>query len=374
MGWRYIASRLHGDGTETFLDWNLPLSGVGLTNTLSGPDAITTSINPEVAALKVGGSPLIQPWSTAIYAEIDGQIRCGAIVADMIADGPNLTLTCIGFPGYAIDMPYTSEYSRAQIDPLDVVRHIWTHIQSASNGNIGLQVDPLLTGLKIGTVAENVDFTTSNGENVSFTAGPVKLMWYQTDNLGAEIDKLAKETPFEYREAHVWNADETIDHRLRLGYPRIGRRRHDLRFVVGENIQIVPAVDFGVDYASEVLTLGAGEGRSMIRGTSGRPDSRLRRVAVVPDKSLRTTTAANILAAQEVLRRSGLADVTEVIIRDHSHAPLGSFDVGDEILVQLGSGWADDLALWCRVISMTIAPESLGVARLSLLRTDRITA
>jgi len=201
----------------------------------------------------------------------------------------------------------------------------------------------------------------------------VKLVWYQTDNLGGEIDKLAKETPFEYREAHVWNGD-VIDHKLRLGYPMIGRRRHDLRFVVGENIQIVPSVDFGTDYASEVLTLGAGQGRSMIRGTSARPDTRLRRVAVVPDKSLTKTTAANALAAQEVLRRSGLADVSEVTIIDHPHAPLGSFDVGDEILVQVGSGWADDLALWCRVTSMTISPDVLGAARLSILRTDRITA
>ena len=373
MTWRYIASRLNGDGTETFLNWELPLSAVGVTNTLSGPDAIAAKIAPEVAALKVSGSPLIQPWSTAIYAEADGQIRCGAIVAGMVADGPNLALDCIGFPGYAYDMPYTGEYSRVGIDPLNVVRDIWTHIQAARNGNIGLQVDPLKSGLKIGTVAESVAFTTSTGENVKFTSGPVKLMWYQTADLGGEIDALAKATPFEYREAHVWSGD-TINHKLRLGYPTIGRRRHDLRFVVGENIQIIPSIDFGEDYASEVLTLGAGTGRKMIRGTSGRPDSRLRRVAVVSKTSLTSTTKANTFAGQEVLRRLGLADVSEVTILDHPHALLGSFDVGDEILVQTGSGWADDMALWCRVISMTIAPDSLGVARLSLLRTDRITA
>jgi len=66
--------------------------------------------------------------------------------------------------------------------------------------------------------------------------------------------------------------------------------------------------------------------------------------------------------------------VSEVTIIDHPHAPLGSFDVGDEILVQTGSGWADDIALWCRVVSMTISPDVLGAARLSILRTDRITA
>ena len=373
MGWRYIASRLNGNGTETFLDWNLPLSGVGITNTLSGPDALTASIDPEVAALKVGGSPLIQPWSTAIYAEIDGQIRCGAIVTDALADGPSLALSCVGFPGYAVDMPYTSEYAGVHVDPLNVVRHIWGHIQSARNGNIGLVVDPLLTGLKIGTVAEHVDFTTSNGENVQFTAGPYKLTWYQTTNLASEIDALAKATPFEYREAHAWNGN-AIDHKLRLGYPMIGRRRPDLRFVVGENIQVAPKVDFGTDYASEALVLGAGTGRKMVRGTSARTDGRLRRVSIVTDSSLTSTTKANTLAQQEVLRCLGLADMTEVTVLDHPHAPLGSFDVGDEILVQTGSGWAEDVALWCRVTSMTISPDSLGVARLTILRTDRITA
>jgi hypothetical protein len=373
MGWRYIASRLNGNGTETFLDWNLPLSGVGITNTLSGPDALTATINPEVAALKVGGLPLIREWSTAIYAEIDGQIRAGCIVTDMPVDGPSLALTCIGFSGYAVDIPYTGEYSKVHIDPLDVVRDIWTHIQAARNGNIGLRVDPLKSGLIVGSASENVSFTTSTGENVQFTAGPYTLMWYQTTNLGGEIDALAKSTPFEYREAHVWNGD-AIDHKLRLGYPTIGRRRQDLRFIVGENIQLIPKVDSGTDYASEALVLGAGTGRKMIRGTNARPDSRLRRVSVVTDSSLTSTTKANTLAGQEVLRCLGLADMTEVTIIDHPHAPLGSFDVGDEILVQTGAGWVDNLALWCRVTSMTISPDSLGVARLTILRTDRITA
>ena len=371
MSWRYIASRLHGDGTETFLNMNLPLSGVSITNTDSGPDALTASINPEVAALKVGGLPLIEPWSTAIYAETDGQIRCGAIVTDAPVTGPSVALTCVGFPGYAVDIPYTGEYSRVHIDPLDVVRDIWTHIQSARNGNIGLQVDSLKSGQIVGSASENVSFTTSNGENVQFVAGPYTLMWYATTNLGGEIDALAKSVPFEYREAHVWNGN-AIDHRLRLGYPAIGRRRQDLRFVVGENVQVIPKVDFGTNYASEALVLGAGTGRKMIRGTNARPDSRLRRVSVVTDSSLTSTTKANTLAGQEVLRCLGLADMTEVTIIDHPHAPLGSFDVGDEILVQTGSGWADDLALWCRVTAMTISPEALGVARLTILRTDRI--
>ena len=363
MGWRYIASRLNGDGTEEFLDWELPLAGVAITNRLSGPDAIGASIAPEVATLKVNGSPLIQPWSTAIYAESEGQIRAGAIVTDITVEGPRLDIDCLGFPGYALDMPYTGEYSRVDIDPLDVVRDIWDHIQSARGGNIGLQVDDLKTGLKIGTPERDVEFETGTGEQVSFVAGPVKLMWYQTHNLGREIDKLAKDTPFDYRESHTWNG-ESIDHRLRLGYPTIGRRRHDLRFVVGENIHLIPSVDFGEDYASEVLALGAGEGRKMIRGTNTRPDGRLRRVAVVPDKSLTSTTRANAFAGREVLRRLGLADVTEVTILDHPHAPLGSLDVGDEIFIQVGSGWAEDVALWCRVTSMSISPESLGVARM----------
>ena len=50
--WRYIASRLNGDGTETFLDFNLPLNDVSVQSSLSGHGGLDAKISPEVVALK----------------------------------------------------------------------------------------------------------------------------------------------------------------------------------------------------------------------------------------------------------------------------------------------------------------------------------
>ena len=91
--WRYIASRLNGDGTETFLSYDVPLSGGQTTTALSGPGGINGTITPEIAALQDEyGRPILEPWSTAIYAEVDGQIRGGAILSAL---GPGFTASFV---------------------------------------------------------------------------------------------------------------------------------------------------------------------------------------------------------------------------------------------------------------------------------------
>lgn len=369
--WRYIAQRLTGDGAGEFIDFDLPLRGVQITDQLSGPPRITGSLSPEVARLVDSrGKPLLEEWSTAIYAEADNQIRGGGILSVSGFDGSSWSLDCVGFCGYPQGMPYTDSWYGVEIDPLDVVRHIWEHLQSKPNGNIGMVLSDLKTGLKIGTELEQVEFDTQAGEHVSFEAGPVKLNWYTTDDLGKEIDDLATETPFDYHERHYWSGD-TIVHKLDFGYPRLGRRREDLRFVLGENIMLIPSVSIdGDEYANEVMALGAGEGRDMKRALVAKNDGRLRRVAVVDDKSLTTVDKATSLARKELNRRQGLADITEVTVRDHPHAEIGAWVVGDEIRVQGELGW-QDIDVWCRVISSTISPEEGDAAQLTLLRSDK---
>lgn len=626
--WRYFAARLNGDGTESPLDNDLPLSGVTLTWTLSGPDALQATITPEMRRLKgADGLPLFLPWSTAIYAEIDGIIRHGTILESLKPVGSSLSLTGVGFTGYPKDLPYTGERSSVGVDPMNEARHIWAHIQAARSGNLGVVVDDATSPVRIGTVATDVEFTTGGGEDVAFEAGPYVLAWFQTDDLGAELDELAKGTPFDYRMEHDYtttasesvpasisvgsynlrgydkatfvsripdlvaamaghsiiglqeanesyqvsyqgstvneleaivaalgggwaslpagtgygvgivydtavyrvlnhrvyplgdsralnlaeleelatgarfhfgnthfahndgalrtsqakqviaiirdlqwcvltgdfnnyatfadsprqlfnnaglrglrerrtdivnagydskrdtitspwplngqwldevfttalvevtagrltpadgsdhamlSADLTLaqtavqrarflSHFLRLGYPTLGRRLDDLRFVIGENVAEIPAVDFeGDDYADEVMVLGAGEGRKMIRATAVKPSGRLRRVAVVADKSQRSAASATSAASAEVAYRVGLPDVSDIAVRDHPHAPIGSWTVGDEIFLEGEAGWAGDIGLWVRIIEYSISPDTSDTARLTVVRTDKL--
>lgn len=206
----------------------------------------------------------------------------------------------------------------------------------------------------------------------TYQADPFVLAWYQDFDLSNTIDDLATATPFDWHLVHFWQDDE-IRHHIRLGYPRIGRRRDELRFVVGENIHTLPSVERdGSEYANEVLVLGAGEGSSMIMGRAfRREDGRIRKVATISDPSIRTNEDAIARAQQELAKRFNLENVTSIMLTNHPHAPMGSVDLGDEILVEGDLGWID-LEAWCRVVGRQLNPDSGEAMGLTLIRTDRL--
>ena len=378
--WRYIATRLNGNATETVLDWDLPISGAVIRDDLSGPGSIRGIIEPETARLRVGGRPLLEPWSTAIYAEADGVIRGGGILVELAEEGPALTVDCVGFSGYAQGMPYVDEWSKTNIDPMDAVREIWRHLQSKPGGNLGLTLDPTKSLAKIGNVKKSSSSTSvsTNGKTGKTTTTtkdtstiePYVLAWYKTHNLGEEFVRLARETPFDYRVSHRWEGEKILHH-MQLGYPEIKNRKTGLRFVVGENLFEVPELSYdGEQYADEVVTLGTGEGRKMIRGNAKRESPRLRRVAVVEDSSLTTAARANTFAQGELNARAGGVDISLVLQVEHPHAPIGSVSVGDDILIQTAAGWTDALDMWCRVLAVVLEPDR-GFARLTVTRTEK---
>lgn len=374
--WRYLAYRLNGDGTETLLDPDLPLQGVSLTKVLSGPAGHTSSISPAVARLLgPDGQPIIQRDSTAIYAEQDGSIDHGCIVSDTSRTGPNLSISGVGFAGFPKGKPYDGDEFFVQTDPLDIVRHIWTYLQGRPGGNIGVTLDSKKVGRLIGTRLDQVEFDTQAGP-VSFEAGPYKLNWWETDDLGGNIDTLATEQDFDYQEIHGWNAAKTaVTHQIVHGVPRIGTRRSDIRFVVGENVTVPPTESFNAgSYASEVYVRGAGEGRTMIRGYAPRRqgETRLLKPVVIEDKNIKSVTAANKRAEAELAMRTGFPEVTEISVRESDNAPIGSWNEGDEVELFTDGEWGSQVA-WYRILSTTLAPEDLSVAKLAVMRADMIT-
>lgn len=377
-GWRYFATRLHGDGTEELLDPDLPLEDVTVEDVLSGQNALSGSIEPSYARLIHDGQPLLDEWSTAIYAENDGDIRGGGILLSSGFSGPSWTLETVGFTGYAQDLPYTgSGYKGIEVDPIDVMRVIWDHIQSQTGGNIGLTFDQTDTGGKvsIGTTLKQVEFDSKSGP-VSFESGPYKLNWYTNHDLAGDIDDLANETPFDYHERHFWDGD-TIRHHVDIGYPALGRRRNELRFVHGVNIFTPVTTDRdGTQYASGTMVLGAGEGASMIKSIqepASRPGGRLRRIAVVVDDSIRSRSKAATRAKAENQWRARLADVESIVVQDHPNAPLGAVKVGDEIRLEGRGEWVD-LDMWVRVLGIAFQPENGNIAEYTVARTDKLAS
>jgi hypothetical protein len=369
-GWRYFAQRLLGDGTAELVHPDLPLTNVKIRETLSGPGGLQGTLSPRFSSLLgPNGRPLLDEWSTEIVAEEDGVIRGNGILVDSGFKGPDWVVDCATYSIYANKMPYLSSWSGVEVDPLDVVREMWSHIQSQPNGNLGLVVSSLLTGLKVGTELEQVEFDTESGP-ISFEAGPAKLNWWTTHDLQAEMDKYSRETPFDYVDRAQWVGD-TVAHYLDFGYPRLGRRLNDLRFAIGENVGIPPIERNGDDYADEILGLGAGEGRTTVMAQVRRNSGRLRRVAVVEDKSARSMKSIRTVAEADLAWRKALEVSSSIDVIDHPNAPIGSVRPGDEIYLQGETDWLQ-VDTWYRVLETEIEPEAGGLMKLSILPADRM--
>lgn len=377
--WRYIAMELTGEGgMGPLVQLDIPLSDVTITKNLSGYDTINGTIKPKHRRLVApDGEPVFKEWSHAIFAENDGEIRAGGILKTSTFDNEAWNIETVGYAGYADEMPWVTDnagnYLGVEVDPFDVLRVIWNHIQSQPGGNIGLEIPNTKAGYKIGVKLEQVEYDTQSGP-LAFESGPVQINWYSDSNLAERINSLATATPFDWREQHWWDGD-TIRHALELGYPRLGVRQEGLRLVVGENVFPVPSITRdGSDYATEVLVLGAGEGRAMIRGGSNRQRGRgLRRVAVVQDSSVRTVRAANTLAQDEMAWRQQIDEISSFVIRNTSTSPNGSYEVGDEVYLASRVGWRN-VGAWVRITSMTIAPNASDVTEVNVIRSDRLSA
>lgn len=377
--WRYFATNLNGDGTETFLAGDLPLSNVSITDALSSPDSMVFDIHPEDQRLKLPTGVVFEPWRTAIYAETDNLIRHGSIVRGLQSKFDTLTIDTVGFSAFLNEQPWTSAARLLyQVDPADVIRTIWAEYQSKPAGNIGMVVSPdVKTNVKLGIKPPRVAPGSPASKNPSPTVedSPVVLAPYATHDLGRFMGELMEAGSLDYRETHTRRADGTIAHDLVLASPRMGRRRQDIRFVVGTNVS-VPDVDIDAsDYASEVLLLGAGEAEKMIRGHAAIPNPpRLRRVSVRLAKHIgRTETANSAANARAKSMVLSTVDVEQLTVFDHPNAPLFSWSPGDEVRLVGETGWAGRIDQWVRVMGTTYSPDAnTSSATLTVVRADKV--
>lgn len=356
----FCATRLNGDGTESMLATDLPLSNPTANNVLTGIDTVAGAISPEIRYMMVGGERALVPWSTAIYASRGNSIVAGGILQSLQANDSTITLDAAGFTSYPGDMPYDGEKYFVKTDALDVARHIWSHLQSYPGGNLGMVLDSVKAGRLVGEELEEVEFSTSDGEDVAFEAGPLKLAWWLTDDLGEVLATLSEQGNFEWEERHTWAPDGTsIDHHLHFGAPRRGRRRQDLMLQVGEQVVVVPPASLqGGDWASESWMLGSGEGKSRRRGMVSRDRAgRLRRVAVDADKTLQSNKSCKAMAQSNLGFLSGDVKIGELVLRG-----LGSSvpSLGDEVHIEGGGqGWLSDYGAWVRVIGIQHSDPNL---------------
>jgi hypothetical protein len=422
--------------TGEWLNLDVPLSELSVTRTLSGPSVIAGKLTPELPSVNLQAW---SPWATWLHVEHDGAVAASGILQPISFDGPAVTINAEGTSGYLHGLPWQGNYRAVQVDPADIVREIWGHVQGHQDGHLGVVVDPTSTDVRLGTpekhqvksprdewvpareyggigavraaagrlrtagprpnpyfVADGVPSSISaalkaqyDREQHTFTkdkasnflqqvfdgkdekmtrivdAEPYELVWWDHKDCGSEVNDLAKQTPLDYAEFDSWDADRRdVRHRIALGYPRLGRRRGDLRFAAGENVLSgVPLADGGEDYASEVVVLGAGQGRDKVRGSAQEVSTdRLRRLAVLTDQTVTTVARAKAIARSELKRRRPEPTLSSLTVdASHPNAPLGSFQVGDDLLITGSYPWVGEVRTWHRLTSYEWSAASTQV-------------
>lgn len=373
---RVIAQRIL---TREIVDWDLPVSDdFEFGRTLTGPSIMKGSFKPEIISVQELG---LDPYAYFFHVEIDNQIRGTGILLPPEFDDSTLNFECEGFSAAPHYSMYESEFSGIDLDPLNVVREIWNHVQSRAESQYGVVVSSDTSTVKLGDPATTeTDDTTDPPTVREIEAKPYTINWWDNKNCGAEIDSLASETPFDYLEMAKWNTTKTnVDLSIKLGFPRVGIQRTELLFVDGEGENILGMVPVQEDpdhYASAVFVIGAGEGRAAIRGYAGeRLANRVRRTFTVTDKSITTVARANAKAREQLLIRKNMNfDISEITIKaHHDNAPLGSYDAGDDILVRVYVPWLlNETSAWYRILAWSYQP-SRDLVRLTLARSDSFT-
>lgn len=380
MGWIYHAQRAL---TGEWLDHDLQLQDVELTWQLTGPGAMTAWVDPYIAPQIASDNRfLLDEWSTLIYAEQDGIIKWGGMLASSADAGEGArTIACISFAGYPTGRIWTKELSLYVADAFDLVRMLWDFVQEDPAADLDVQVSPDKANFIIGSADPGPMPTQNPGErDEDFSARltawqqlvnePYELAWWNSPDCGQEIDNLMQQSRTDYVEQHAWVGDQ-VAHYINL-YPE-GRvnRRTDLRFVEGENIRVAPLPERdGGKYANYMRGLGAGEDRhGLVFEAYGPHDGRLRRDGVYPAKEL---LDPNLLAVQTVdaLRKAqNILQFDTVDLVAHPNAPVGSWELGDEILIETHSGF-EKLHEWMRISEWTYKPDEPDLATLRLVKPD----
>jgi hypothetical protein len=357
--YRYITANAL---TRQVLTWDLPVTDVSFGPARNAAGSFTGTIAPRLASV-IG--PQVDAGNTLILAERDGRLMWGGLLWRAVASGPGLALEAAGVGSY----PHRRHDLHGQLggrgpysyaDPCQVIRDVWTYLQEQPDGNLHVKVDDTTSKATIGTPDDRYS-----------------IDWWEAPVLGDVIDDATNvEGGPEWTETVSWDGD-TPQLGIKLAWPRLGARRDDLIFETGTNIiDDHVSVEFDADHTAQVvIALGAGEGRSRRRVVDAVRNGKLRLEHVVeaPGEKALDRLAARARAERTARLISG--EVTDLVVRDHPAAPIGSWQIGDEVRVRVHDAWTE-YDMWSRIVAYQISPGGEGSSERAVVqvqRADRFT-
>lgn len=339
--------------TGAWLSTALPLTDLEYGDELNGPGSLTGTLSPRLLA---SNPDLADPGNTLIYAESGGQLLWGGLVWDVRTQGSKYAIEAASWSSYLqkrfdLDGQFGGRGPYTYADRCQVIRDIWTYAQSVADGNLGVLVD-----------------TTSSTSTIGTPSDVYNSYAYDVNCLGDKVDDLVSgdATP-DYTCTTAWNSDKTaVVKRIKLGWPRLGRRRNDISFSSGVNIIEDPEVArSGDDYANVVIGSGAGDGSAKLRQISAVRNGRLRLEAAIDAPELNGNDTLKARTDAELAWRMVMGAVDSISIRNTSAAPFGSWQVGDDVPTRINGQWGDYVG-WCRITGWSIKPTAQGGPQASI--------
>lgn len=333
--------------TGAWLATALPVTDLSYGPELSGPGELSGTLEPRLIASQPG---LVDPGTTFIYVESDGQIQWGGLIWDVRAKGSSYTIEAASWSSYLqkrfdLDGQHGGRGPYTYADRCQIIRNIWAYAQNVPDGDIGVTVDATTSTSTVGTPAD---------------------VWYSNawdlKSLGDQVDELVSDqaTP-EYTCTTTWNSNKSgVVKRIQLGWPRLGARRTDIEFTSGVNIVEDPEESLsGDDYAQVVIGTGAGDGSAKLRQISAVRNGRLRLEASAAFPEVNGNDVLKKRVEWERAWRQSLGAVEKVTVRDTPAAPFGSWQVGDDVYVRIHNNWTSFTG-WCRITGWMVTPTADG--------------
>ena len=327
-----VVRALSGAATLQFKVFNGDPSAAGIDFKAYG-QIIHVEINRQ------DGTPWVFASCLVTGAEIEGE------TGDLVVNG-------IGFSNYPDKMPWLDNWNPIAIDPYHVVHRIWNHLQSYPHGDLDVTITPADSGTLLlpGFYFDGSEFV------LDFFAYFVRAADYR-DCL-EEITSLCRDIPIDFIEVSEWNEDRTqIDKSIELAYPRRGVVRAGLSFRLGENVlqaQVVSEQE--IDWVSDIIVRGWWPGKMHSSTLSNADPKRFRRVIKDEDALINSRERAEVWAKRKLTRRTVPKHWTSITLdMYHPSAAWGTYEVGDDILVQGEMPFHGKVAEWHRIL--TIQPD-----------------
>lgn len=365
--WRYLVQRLGGDADGEIFETELPVENFVRGRALSAPPAGGATISHPVARLVApDGKQLIRKWETAIYPVADDQILGGYIVTSNTYNGDTWDLALAGFSASPKGQPYHGVNEFPGADPMDVFRHVWVHHQEQPGAQLHVAVTDATSSIRLPIAPPAAPEGEQQERDEIY-----RLNYWSTFDLGAIIDDLTVLGDFDWRERHDWGqAEFPIDHTIELGRP-IGGRKHNFRLVYGENVLTEPQMDDGDgfdSFATDIILLGAGEGKDRVRGFAGRPWEGVRRYKVIEDEDVDSAGQADKEARAALARHRGDPRVGAITVVQHDNADLHALEPGDELQYYAETPHVT-IDQWVKIIDIKDSPDQGDVAVITVVPT-----